>query len=159
MSQSFRLILLLAASGCSREAEIYDEPDAQVAPVDPRQVHEIPELPDAGLDAERFATCSERAEGACRGTNDFVCDFEDYAEQIIHQCFEQTACMAEGWVALQLDAEGCAKTIGMDEANDAFVECLVEILGQIRCPCPNSNYTHFLGVDNRGCPDDSGPLG
>ena len=141
---------------CSRQADIYDEPETMVTPPPP-SAEDVPSVPDLGL--EEFPECSERPEGDCRGVNDFPCAFTEHAEAVIDACFEATDCRADGWVSVSLGADGCLSDIGMDMADDAFVDCLKAALGPIQCPCGETTYTEFLGVDNEHCRDDVEPDG
>jgi hypothetical protein len=144
------------AIGCSRQADIYDEPETIVAPPAPSH-GEVPSVPD--LDLEEFPECSERPEGECRGVNDFPCAFTEHAEEVIDACFESTDCSANGWVSVALGEDGCLVDIGMDMVEAAFVQCLKDALGPIQCPCGASEHTVFLGVDNAGCRDEVEPDG
>lgn len=142
--------------GCSREADIYDEPETFVPPPMPTQ-GETPTVPN--LDLEDFPECSERPEGDCRGVNDFPCAFTDHAREVIESCFYSTDCRANGWVSVALGDDGCLSDIGMEILEDAFADCVREALGPIQCPCGESEHSAFLGVENEGCRDDSGPDG
>ena len=151
------LLVALVVLGCSRQADIYDEPEHLVQPPKPNDGEDIPSVP--GLDLEEFPECSERPEGECRGVNDFPCAFTDYAEDVIEQCFRATECTAEGWVSVTIGTDGCLSDIGMESVDDAFVECLVGTIGPISCPCDETTQTVFLGVANDGCRMDVGPDG
>ncbi|HEY6723707.1 MAG TPA: hypothetical protein VI197_06725 [Polyangiaceae bacterium] len=150
------LLSWIFACGCSRDAEIYDEPETFVPPPMPTQ-RETPSVPN--LDLEDFPACSARPEGDCRGVNDFPCAFTDHARDVIEACFLSTDCRADGWVSVELGDDGCLSDIGMESLEAAFAECLREALGPIQCPCGASEYSVFLGVENEACRDDSGPPG
>jgi len=146
----------LLAAGCSRQADIYDEPEVVVTPP-PNEPEEVPSVPD--LDLSEFPECSERPEGDCRGVNDFPCGFTAHADDVIQACFLATECSANGWVSVSLGEDGCLSDIGMDMPNAAFAACLEEALGPVQCPCGETTRKVFLGVDHDGCRDDVGPDG
>lgn len=144
----------LLTLGCTREADIYDEPPMFVPPPMPTQA-ETPSVP--GLDLEEFPACSERPEGDCRGVNDFPCAFGEYAQDVINACFFSTDCRADGWVSVELGEDGCLADIGMEHVDLDFAECVEKTLGPSQCPCGQSRQAVFLGADNDGC--DEGPDG
>ena len=146
----------LLAGGCSREANIYDEPEIAVTPP-PSQPDEVPSVPN--LDLGEFPECSERPEGDCRGVNDFPCAFTEHADDVIQACFLATDCSANGWVSVSVGADGCLADIGMDMVHAAFVQCIEDALGPIQCPCGKTTHTVFLGATNDGCRDDVEPDG
>lgn len=146
----------LFAIGCTREAEIYDEPETFEPPPLPMQ-GETPSVPD--LDLEDFPECSARPEGQCRGVNDFPCAFTEHAADVIESCFDSTDCRADGWVSVSLGEDGCLSDIGMEYVETTFAECVKDAIGPIQCPCGESEHAVFLGVDNDGCRDDVGPDG
>ncbi len=155
------LALTLSLPACSRHADIKDEPDAG-ADLGPavRPDAGIPLLADAGLDDPTFLTCAERAEnGACRGANDFPCDFAAWMPQLAQECQTATSCVTSGWVQIDLGDDGCATAIYMDQPNDAYVACLVEKLSTSRCPCAATTFSDFLGISNDGCDEGPPPCG
>lgn len=151
------LLLALVVLGCSRQADIYDQPEELVAPPMPNDAGDLPSVPN--LDLEEFPECATRPEGECRGVNDFPCAFTDYAEDVIKQCFQATECSADGWVSVTLGADGCLSDIGMESVDEAFVQCLKDTIAAINCPCGETTATVFLGVANDGCRVDTGPDG
>jgi hypothetical protein len=145
-------------AGCSRQADIKDEPDSgtDLGPNAPRPDGGVPLVEDTGLDDPGLVACNERPEnGACRGANDFPCDFAAWVPMLAQECQNETGCVSNGWVELELGDDGCAAAIYMDEPNEAYVSCLVATLGAYRCPCAAMSFGHFLGIGNDGC--DSGP--
>jgi len=149
------VLLALVLFGCSRQADIYEQPDALVTPPKPNDAEDLPSVPD--LDLQEFPECSTRPEGECRGVNDFPCAFTDYAADVIEQCFHATECTADGWVSVTLGDDGCLSDIGMESLDEAFVECLKDTIAPINCPCDETTHTVFLGVANDGCPGVTDP--
>ncbi len=152
--------LLLSASAicCSRHADIRDEPEGgtDLGPTAPQPDGGIPLVENSGLDNPSFLACAERPEnGACRGANDFPCDFSAWVPMLVEECQIETGCVTSGWVELELGDDGCAAAIHMEQPNDAYVACLVETLGAYRCPCAAMSFAHFLGIRVDGC--TSGP--
>jgi hypothetical protein len=150
------LLLALVVLGCSRQADIYDQPEQLVAPPMP-SADELPSVPN--LDLQEFPECATRPEGECRGVNDFPCAFTKYAKAVIDECFHATECSADGWVSVTLGDDGCLADIGMEHVDEAFVECLRDTIGPISCPCEETTHSVFLGVANDGCRVDTGPDG
>jgi hypothetical protein len=147
-------LLLGVAAGCSRKADIRDEPDAGTIPPPevPLPDGGIPELEDAGLDDPEFPACPAREEDEdCRGVNDFPCDFAYWVPVLAQECQQATGCETNGWVEIELGDDGCASALHMDQPNEAFVSCVVHELGTHRCPCEAQSVRHFLGLDNDGC--------
>ena len=153
---SWLLLGSVPMHGCTREADIYDEPETFVPPSMPSE-GETPSVPN--LDLEEFPECSARPEGDCRGVNDFPCAFTEHAKDVIEACFYSTDCRTNGWVSVSLGEDGCLSDIGMEKVEAAFVECLRDALGPVQCPCGKSRQAIFLGVDNEGCRYDVGPDG
>ena len=155
--------LLIAGSiDCSRQADIRDEPDSgtDLGPTAPQPDGGIPPVENAGLDNPSFVACAERPEnGACRGANDFPCDFSAWVPMLAEQCQTETGCVSSGWVELELGDDGCATAIYMDQPNEDYVACLVETLGAYRCPCAAMSFAHFLGIGNEGCTSGPTPCG
>jgi hypothetical protein len=152
------LSLIASGAGCSRHADIRDEPDSgtDLGPSAPKPDAGIPLVEDTGLDEPTLLVCGERPENsACRGVNDFPCEFSTWVTSLAEECQQGTGCMTDGWVELELGDDGCATAIYMDQPNDAYVSCLVEALGAYRCPCTAMSFSHFLGVGNDGC--NAGP--
>jgi hypothetical protein len=152
-------LFVAVAPGCSRKADIRDEPDRGTVPPAEVPLPEggIPELEDAGLDDPAFMACQAREEDEdCRGVNDFPCDFAYWVPVLAQECQVATGCETNGWVEIELGDDGCASALNMDQPNDAFVACVVQELGTHRCPCEAQSVRHFLGLDNDGCvpPDD-----
>lgn len=149
-------------ASCSRHADIKDEPDAgtDLGPNAPKPDGGVPVVEDTGLDDPGLTSCLERPEnGACRGANDFPCNFSAWVPELAEQCQNATGCVTNGWVELELGADGCAAQIRMDQPNTDYVACLVETLGAYRCPCESMSFGHFLGIGNDGCETGPRPCG
>ena len=146
--------------GCTRRADIRDEPDGGAVKPPPQfDAGDIPEL-DSGLDTDAFMACEDRPYGACNGPVDFPCAFQSWVSNTAMDCQEATGCKTNGWLEVQLSADGCVAAIGMDQPNDEIVACLLEELGSLRCPCDEDETTHFFGIGNDGvCPDGGKPPG
>ena len=147
-------LVALLAFACSRQLELYDEPDAGAAPIGgvPQPPDEIPEVVDSGVGGEERVACAARPTGKCQGANDFPCDFGGWVERAVDQCQLATDCQANDWVRVELAADGCVAAIGMVEPQPAFVACLAEEFGSFGCPqCGAMAATSYLGEGNAGC--------
>lgn len=153
------LALAAVFCGCSRAVNIRDEPDAGIGgnPTELMPDAAIPAIEDAGLDTDAFLACELREEGDCRGTNDFVCDFDPWAREIARTCLTATGCSTNGWLVVDMGERGCVTGIGMDMPNAEYVACVVEAFGHYRCPCSARRLNHLIGLGNDGCPD-AGPI-
>jgi hypothetical protein len=153
-------VVALSAWACSRHADIQDEPDGgtNLGPSAPQPDAGIPAVEDTGLDDPSLLACADRPEaenGACRGANDFPCDFSGWVPLLAEQCQTETGCVTNGWVEIELGDDGCASELRMDQPNADYVACLVQTLGAYSCPCEAMSFGHFLGVGNEGC--ETGP--
>lgn len=151
------LALLAGAFGppaCSRRAEIENAPDAGQVPVMqvPKPAGGVPLVEDAPLDHPEGLACNERpTQAACRGANDFGCDFDGWLQQLAEACQTQTDCHTDGWVEALLDSGGCTKELRMEDPDPEYVACLAEQLSRYRCPCPDALGSRFLGLSHDGC--------
>lgn len=148
------LLLAVLAGACSRQLELYDEPDASAAPVGsgPQPPAEIPEVVGSGVGGAEHPACGERPTGKCQGANDFPCDFSGWVERAVPDCQQAADCRANGWVRVVLASDGCVSAIGMVEPEPAFIACLVQEFGSFGCPqCSAMEATHYLGEGNDGC--------
>jgi hypothetical protein len=148
------LLLALWAGACSRQLELYDEPDASVAPVGngPQAPEDIPEVVDSGVTGGERAACAERPTGKCQGANDFPCDFSGWVERTMRQCEAAADCRANGWVRVSLASDGCVSAIGMVVPEPTFVACLAQEFGSFGCTqCGAMEAVHYLGEGNNGC--------
>lgn len=149
----------LELGACERHADIRDEPEAGVIKPQPQiDAGDIPEL-DSGLATDAYPTCAERPEGDCRGTNDFLCDFANWATSTAETCQRSTGCKTNGWVEVKMGADGCVVELGMTEPNDEMVACLLAEFGSKRCPCGEEKITYFFGYGNDGVCEEPGPSG
>jgi hypothetical protein len=153
---SLKAILLAALSliGCSRRAEIEDAPDAGTVPTMevPRPDGGVPLVEDAPLENAEGLRCADRpVQSVCRGANDFGCDFDGWIQQLAELCQTQTDCHTDGWVEVQLGAEGCATELRMEDPDAEYVACISEQLSQYRCPCADVAGSRFLGLAHDGC--------
>jgi hypothetical protein len=145
--------------GCSREADIIDDPDVFVPTTPTLEAGPTP-IVDSGLGTDAFPACSARSFGACRGPIDFPCSFQSWVTLSANKCQKMTNCSTNGWLRVHLGAEGCVDAIGMDQPNEAAIRCLAAEFGPYRCPCGASEVTHFFGLGNT--PDSgtcTGPKG
>jgi hypothetical protein len=148
------MLLALSASACSRQLELYNEPDASTAPIGsgPQPPDEIPEVVDSGVRGEELQPCPERPTGQCQGVNDFPCDFSGWVGRAVERCQEAADCRANDWVRVELAADGCVSAIGMVVPEPAFVACLAQEFGSFGCPqCGAMEAEHYLGEGNDGC--------
>lgn len=143
--------------GCTRRADIRDEPDGAVKPPPQLDAGDIPEL-DSGLGTDAFMACEDRPYGECNGPVDFPCAFQSWVTSTAKDCQYATGCKTNGWLEVKLSDDGCVVAIGMDEPNEEIVACLLEELGSLRCPCDESETKHFFGIGNDGVCPDGGPL-
>jgi hypothetical protein len=142
------------AAGCSRDVDLVDTPDAGSASVATGfgpDAGDIPLVRDAGLNAEDSELCAERPSGNCVGSNDFPCALERWTPELIDECQAETGCITNGWLAIEMNDDGCAKKLRMTDPNSEFVACLVEKLDRARCPCSGATQKEFLGEGNSGC--------
>jgi hypothetical protein len=145
------MALLLA---CSRRAEIENAPDAGSVPTMevPRPDAGVPVVEDAPLANGQGLACQERpVQSACRGANDFGCDFDGWVQMIAEACQQQTDCHTDGWLEVVLGPEGCATELRMEDPDTDYVECISEQLSQYMCPCADVVGSRFLGLSNDGC--------
>jgi hypothetical protein len=145
--------------GCTRQADIIDEPDSFVPSTPTLEAGPTP-IVDSGLGTDAFPSCLERPYGACQGPTDFPCSFQSWITVSANKCQKLTNCSTNGWLRVHLGAEGCVEAIGMDQPNEAAIRCLAAELGPYRCPCRASEVTHFFGLANT--PDSgtcTGPKG
>lgn len=147
------LAALAWQSACSRQAEIEALPEPSVTPT-----VEVP-LPADGLlvvetnlDHPDGLGCNQRpTQQACAGTNDFLCDFERWLEQLTSECQQQTDCRTDGWVEVALDENGCASELRMEFPNPPFADCLSVELRKYQCRCPGVSGSIYLGLGHSGC--------
>lgn len=143
------LALVALAVGCSRTADLYDEPDAIGGPGIPTRLEAgVTPIVDSGLGTDAFSACSQRPIGGCQGPVDFPCAFPTWVSVTATKCQKLTNCSANGWLRVYLGTEGCVDAIGMDQPNDAVARCLAAEFGPYRCPCRTSEATHFFGLAN-----------
>jgi hypothetical protein len=144
-------IRLLAAvallAGCSRRADLRDEPDGGVDLQPALDAGDVPAI-DGALDGA--PPCAMRPQGPCEGPVDFPCAFSDWVIQTADGCQQATGCVTNGWLEVTMDDAGCVVAIGMTEPNDAIVGCLAAELGASSCPCMSGVVQHFFGVANMG---------
>jgi len=146
-------LVAMQPQGCSRRADIRDEPDSSfVAPPPEIDAGEI--LPvDAGLDA--YPPCGERPFALCYGTVDFPCGFSSWIVSLAERCQEETGCKTNGHLEVTLGEDGCVAEIAMNQPNDDIVACLAEEIGSTSCPCERpETVSHFFGLGNDGCGSD-----
>ena len=156
--------LVLAASiglvgalwaACSRQADIFDEPTGAVtttptgAPLDGG----LTVIDGAFSDPQQPACDTRLADRECRSSNDFPCNFEALFDLVTRECKVASGCTANGCFAAELGQDGCATRLEMSEPNAKFIECAVQRLGTVRCPCGKSRGQVYLGLSNNGCPD------
>lgn len=145
-------LALGALFACTREAEIADDPvdGIGMTPTTPLDDGTRIDL-GAGFGSDAFPACETRAEGDCRGVNDFPCDFPRWVEETGVECQNATGCVTNGWLEVHMNADGCVESASMSEPNDAFRECVIEAFGSLRCPCGEDTISTFLGIGNHGC--------
>lgn len=135
---------------CTRQADIYDEPDVLVlGPGGEPDSGEIPEL-DAGLGTDAFLACGERIVGKCEGPVDFGCRFSPWVENTAARCQAATGCKTNGWLYVKLDVRGCVGIIGMDQPNDEIIKCLADEFTGTRCTCSDIEKKYYFGQGNTG---------
>jgi hypothetical protein len=145
--------------GCTRQADIIDEPDSFVPSTPTLEAGPTP-IVDSGLGTDAFPSCLDRPYGACQGPIDFPCSFQSWVTVSANKCQKLTNCSTNGWLRVHLGAEGCVDAFGMDQPNEAAIRCLAAEFGPYRCPCRTSEVTHFFGLANT--PDSgtcTGPKG
>lgn len=143
----------LLGPGCSRRADIVDEPDTGVGVLTGDKDVEIPMM-DAELASDAFALCEDRVLESCVGPNDFQCGLSTWIGEVAYDCQVLTGCKTNGWLKVRLDGAGCVADIGMDRPNPEIVACLLDALGAERCPCANVEATVYFGEGHDGtCPD------
>ncbi len=160
---SLRLLALWLSTAtllgaCSRRAEIENAPDAGSVPVTevPRPEGGVPVVEDAPLESPEGLSCAERpSQAACRGANDFGCDFDGWIQTLTEACQTQTDCHTNGWVEVQLGSDGCAAELRMEDPDAEYVACISEQLSQFSCPCADVLGSHFLGLSHDGCTETS----
>jgi hypothetical protein len=148
------LAALLLLLGCSRRAEIEDAPDAGSVPNTevPRPDGGVPLVEDAPLENAEGLSCADRpVQSACRGANDFACDFDGWVQQLAQTCQTQTDCHTDGWVEVLVGPEGCATELRMEDPDPEYVACISEQLSQYSCPCADVWGSRFLGLAHDGC--------
>jgi hypothetical protein len=139
-----------ALSGCTRYASLPEESDAAVPPLGsgnspPADLRPV----DAGLDG--LPACASRPLGQCAGPwadAAAVCAPDSFLSDAIAACWQNLLCVPTGWLRIVLGDDGCVTEFEMDQPNDALIECLVQSLGPIRCPCRGYQFTTILGPDN-----------
>jgi hypothetical protein len=135
-------------AGCSRRTEIAEQNQGGSNLNNPMlDAGDIPEV-DAGLG--EYPPCAERPVGQCKGPVDFPCAFAEWVETTAARCQEETSCQTNGWLEVNMGADGCVASIGMDQPNDDILACLAEELGSASCPCMEGTATYLFGFDNQG---------
>lgn len=139
------------AASCVRHADLYDEPDAGITATGPT-FDAGPVIPvDAALHSDAHPPCAERMEGPCTGPVDFPCDFENFILYAAEQCQKQTGCITNGQLQVTLAADGCVSEIAMETPHQAMIDCLVERVDTVHCPCGASVTNYSFGHGNDGC--------
>lgn len=142
-------------AACSRKADIFDEPAQTVTatPTGAPRDAGLTEIDGAFSDPKQPA-CNTRPEDEdCRSSNDFPCHFDGLVDSVMRECKVASGCTANGWFAVELGQDGCATRLEMSEPNAKFIECAVQLLSTVRCPCQKSRTQVYLGLGNNGCPD------
>jgi hypothetical protein len=147
-----------AWSACDRKANIFDEPMTMVRPTPTGTLLDAGLTPiDADFSDPGLPACAERPEaGECRGANDFPCDLEGLVAAVVRECQPASDCSTNGWLAVELGADGCAALLEMSEPEPRFADCASARLAAVSCPCGKTRTQIFLGLGNAGCPD-AGP--
>lgn len=142
---------IVALAACERHADIYDEPDAAlVAP--PPEYDAGAVIPvEAGLRTDASVPCADRPKGPCTGPIDFPCDFENYILFVAEQCQKATGCKTNGQLQVTLATDGCVSQIAMEMPNQPMIDCLVEHVDAVHCPCGASVTDYSFGHENDGC--------
>jgi hypothetical protein len=153
--KSVAFFAVLALLGCSRSrAEIENAPDAGTVGViteAPRPDGGVPAVADAPLANPQGLACRDRpVQDGCRGADDFPCDFDGWFQNLAEACQRRTEC-TDGWIEAQVDADGCAIEIRMEDPDPPFVACISQDLSQYRCPCSNVVGSRFLGLGHGEC--------
>jgi hypothetical protein len=140
---------LVAAPSCTRHADLRDEPDADLIDPDP-VVSSGPVPPVNGAISGTSPPCAGRPFGACQGPVDFPCRFAPWATDVARSCQVKTGCETNGRVEVTMNEDGCVDGLAMDEPGTAIVACLVEALGDVKCPCGEGKVSYFYGLANDG---------
>jgi hypothetical protein len=157
---AFPGLAILAVAGCVRHADLVDDAPGFGGPSTPKLEAGVTPIVDSGLGTDVFAACSARPLGGCQGQVDFPCAFQTWVTVTATKCQKLSMCSANGWLRVHLGTEGCIDAIGMDQANEAVIQCLAAEFGATRCPCRTGEVTHFFGLANS--PDSgtcAGPKG
>src|SRR6185312_2185700 len=134
-------------------------PDGSTLVVQPTlDAGDIPVL-DSGIGSDAYPACATRSTVDCQGQGDFPCNFDGWVAQTAATCQAKTGCKTNGWMEVELGADGCVDELGMDDPSDDMVACLLAELGSVRCICNPSTTTYFFGGANAGVCQDAGPLG
>lgn len=144
---------VLGLLACSRRAEIENAPDGidVVVTQPPRPDGGVPVVAEAPLENADGLTCAERpTQAACRGVNDFPCDFGGWLEDLAEHCQRRTQC-TDGWLEVQLDPDGCATELRMEDPDPPYVACITAALSKYRCPCDAVLGSRFLGLGHGDC--------
>jgi len=139
---------------CVRHADIRDEPDSSfVGHVPQLEAGDIPNL-DSGLGTDAYLACGARPSGKCLGTVDFPCAFDAWAKTTAANCQKATGCKTNGWLKVEMAADGCVVNIGLTEPNDDIIACLLAEFGAGRCACKDAaELVYLFGIGNTGvCP-------
>ncbi|MBK8253648.1 MAG: hypothetical protein IPK82_13400 [Polyangiaceae bacterium] len=143
--------LAVAFFTCTRHADVRDDL-GQTTDFDPTPTEDasVPPL-DADLGNDAYPSCADRPLGDCFGSDDFPCAFALWAVTVAQDCQVQTGCITNGTVQITMGADGCVSALGMDQPNDAIIECLIEQLSAVNCPCTEEEtINHFFGLGNMG---------
>lgn len=143
-------ITALVAAACTRQADIRE--DIYGGGIEQAPAVEAGPLPlvDSGLDTDAYLACPDRPTGACVGSNDFLCGFEDWVVKTAKACQTATGCITNGWIQVKMGATGCVMEIRMAEPNDAMIACLIAEFGAYHCPCGEEETSYYFGDDNLG---------
>lgn len=140
-----------ALVACGRHADLYDEPDAALMPPPPAFDAGAVIPVDAALRSDANPPCGERPLGPCTGPVDFPCDFENFILFAAEQCQKATGCKTNGQLQVTLATDGCVSEIAMEVPNQAMIDCLVERVDAVHCPCGASTTNYSFGHGNDGC--------
>ncbi len=149
--------LALAASlgACDRAVDLRDEPRTFPQPSTPGS--KDVKLVDTDLGTSAHAECAERPLGECVGPSDFPCAFDGWIQASAESCQLETDCRTNGTLVVRMDEGGCVSALLMDQPNDEVVACLVEKLGDVRCPCAATEASYYFGIGNVGCGQEPPP--
>jgi hypothetical protein len=155
-----RALLFVAPLGvaigaaCERSADLRDETPGGIDVGPTLDAGDIPDI-DAGLGGDAHTPCARRAaDPGCVGPVDFPCSFDIWVQQIAADCRAATDCTANGWLEVTMGEEGCVTSIGMNQPSQPMIDCVVEAVGEVRCPCPSGVETVYFGEGNSGCEDE-----